>query len=188
MNNAIFLDRDGTIIEEKGYICHLSQSAVFPFAGEAVSRMNAAGFKVIGISNQSAIGRGICTVEQVEQVHADIQEILLKEEAVIHGFYYSPFHPEAVVSQYRKEHAWRKPRPGMLLQAGDDFDIHLPASYMIGDSVIDIQAGQQAGCKTILVLTGKGRQTREELVHKGIVPNLVTDNILTAIEEIRLMT
>ncbi|MCP5052555.1 MAG: HAD family hydrolase [bacterium] len=184
MNNAIFLDRDGVIIEEKGFICSLSQSRIFPFAAEAIARMNQAGFKVIVISNQSAIGRGVCTKEQVEQIHEDIRESLLEKEAVIHTFYYSPFHPEAALEEYRKDHPWRKPEPGMILQAAKDFDIHLPGSYMMGDSLIDIQAGQRAGCKTVLLLTGKGGETQKQLDRHGIVPDMTAENILTAIDEI----
>jgi D-glycero-D-manno-heptose 1,7-bisphosphate phosphatase len=184
MNRAIFLDRDGTIIEEKNYICHLSQSAIFPFTANAVRKMNEKGFCVVGITNQSAIARGICTREQVEKIHADICSKLLEEQAVIHRFYYCPYHPEGVVSEYRQFHHWRKPQPGMILQAAEDFGIDLGESYMMGDDLIDIQAGMNAGCKTVLVLTGKGQETKEKLAGQGIAPHLVTDNILTAIEKI----
>ncbi len=184
MNRAIFLDRDGTIIEEKGYICSLSQSAIFPFTFEAVRKMNSAGFKVIGITNQSAIARGICTKEQVERLHADICKELLTEQAEFQRFYYCPFHPEGAVREYRQRHSWRKPQPGMILQAAVDFALHLPGSYMMGDDVIDIEAGKNAGCKTVLVLTGKGLDTRQILAQRGIVPDLTADNILTAIEKI----
>jgi D-glycero-D-manno-heptose 1,7-bisphosphate phosphatase len=182
MNRAIFLDRDGVIIEEKGYICHLSQSAIFPFAAGAIRKMNEAGFKVIGITNQSAIARGLCSKEEVEQLHADIQGILGAEGAVIDRFYYCPYLPGGVIEAYRGSHPWRKPQPGMLLQAAKDFGIDLGESYMIGDSAIDIEAGRNAGCKTILVLTGKGFASREELEQRGISPDYITGNIQTAVE------
>lgn len=184
MNKAIFLDRDGTIIEERGYICNLSQSEIFPFAAEAVRLMNEGGFRVIGITNQSSIARGICTVSQVEGIHREIVGTLEESGAVIDGFYYCPYHVDGVVAKYKKSSAWRKPLPGMILQGAKDFDIDLSRSYMIGDDQIDIETGKNAGCRTVLVLTGKGREMKEKLLERGIIPDLVTENILTAIAEI----
>ncbi|NIM17083.1 MAG: HAD-IIIA family hydrolase [Candidatus Aminicenantes bacterium] len=184
MNRAIFLDRDGTIIEERGYICHLSESEIFPFAFEAVRQMNQHHFKVIGITNQSAIARAICTQEQVETMHAEIREAFLQRQAVIETFYYCPYHADGVVEEFKKNHPWRKPSPGMLLQAAVDYNIDLLESYMMGDDTIDIQAGKNAGCKTVLVLTGKGRQTREKLKQNRISPDLTAENILIAFNKI----
>ncbi len=181
---AIFLDRDGTLIEERGYICRLSESFIFPFAAPAVEKMNAGGFLVIGITNQSSIARGICTVEQVEAIHVEITRRLEAEGARLDRFYYCPYHPRGKVDLYRRVSDLRKPEPGMLLQAARDFGIGLEQSYMIGDSPIDIEAGRRAGCITVLVLTGKGKDTREELKKKDIQPDIVTENILTAVKEI----
>jgi D-glycero-D-manno-heptose 1,7-bisphosphate phosphatase len=184
MNKAIFLDRDGTIIEEKGYICRLRQSEIFPFSAEAVRLMNEHHFKAIVITNQSAIARGICSREQVETIHREIAETLAKQSAVIDRFYYCPFHPEAAIPECRKKSGWRKPLPGMIFQAAADFHIDLSQSYMVGDDLVDIETGKNAGCKTILVLTGKGRQAREQLPAWSIQPDIVSENILTAIREI----
>lgn len=184
MNKAVFLDRDGTIIEEKGYICHLRESEIFPFSFEALRRMKENHFKVIGITNQSSIARGICTQEQVEKIHAEILAEFLERQAVIDKFYYCPYHVDGVVEKFKKSHPWRKPLPGMLLRAAKDFDIDLSRSYMMGDDLVDIQAGKNANCKTVLVLTGKGRQTREKLAKENIRPDLISENILTAFEEI----
>jgi D-glycero-D-manno-heptose 1,7-bisphosphate phosphatase len=184
MNKAIFLDRDGTIIEEKGYICFLRQSEIFPFTAEAVRLMNENHFKVIGITNQSAIARGICTREQVETIHREIINTLAKQKAVIDRFYYCPYHEQGVIPGYRKKSDWRKPEPGMILQAAADFNIDLSQSYMMGDDLIDIETGKNAGCRTVLVLTGKGRETRDMLLEKDIRPDLITENILTAIKEV----
>jgi D-glycero-D-manno-heptose 1,7-bisphosphate phosphatase len=184
MNRAIFLDRDGVIIEEKGYICSLSQSVIFPFVGEAVRMMNESGFKVIGVTNQSAIARGYCTKDQVETIHREIIETLAKEGAVIDRFYYCPFLPGGTVPEYTKVSDLRKPAPGMILQAAADFDIDLSESYMMGDNIIDIETGINAGCKTVLVLTGKGGEMRKILEEKNIRPDLITENILTAIKMI----
>lgn len=184
MNKAIFLDRDGTIIEEKGYICSLGQSEIFPFTAEAVRLMNENFFKVIGITNQSAIARGICTREQVETIHQEVIHTLAKQGAKIDGFYYCPYHEQGVIPGYRKKSDWRKPAPGMILQAAADFNIDLSQSYMMGDDLIDIETGKNAGCRTVLVLTGKGRQTRERLAGLNIQPDLITENILTAIKKL----
>ncbi|MDQ1353930.1 MAG: D-glycero-D-manno-heptose 1,7-bisphosphate phosphatase [Acidobacteriota bacterium] len=184
MNKAIFFDRDGTIIEEKGYICRLQQSEIFPFTAEAVRLMNKNHFKAIVITNQSAIARGICTREQVETIHREITENLANQGAVIDRFYYCPFHIEAVIPAYREKSEWRKPMPGMIFQAAADFHIDLSQSYMVGDDVIDIETGKNAGCKTVLVLTGKGCQARELLPARGIQPDIISENLLTAIKEI----
>ena len=184
MDKAIFLDRDGTIIEERGYICHLSESEIFTFSVDAVRRMNENDFKVFGITNQSSIARGICTQEQVEKIHAQICEEFLKQRAVIHRFYYCPYHVDGMVEKFKKSHPCRKPAPGMLIRAAKDFNIDLSQSYMMGDDLIDILAGKNAGCKTVLVLTGKGRETRVKLEKENIVPDFISENILTAVEEI----
>ncbi len=184
MNKAIFFDRDGTIIEEKGYICWLQQSEIFPFSAEAVRLMNENHFKVIGITNQSAIARGICTREQVETIHREITETLAKQGAVIHRFYYCPFLTEGIIPAYRKKSEWRKPLPGMIFQAATDFHIDLSQSYMVGDDLIDIETGKNAGCKTVLVLTGKGCLAREQLPGRDIQPDMISENILTAIRGI----
>lgn len=181
-NKAVFLDRDGTLIEEQGYICHLSQSRIFPFAFDAVRRMNEKGYMVIGITNQSSIARGICTVEQVETIHTEIQRQFLNRGCKIERFYYCPYHEEAKIEKFRGKHSWRKPSPGMLLQAAKDFDIDLSASYLMGDHMTDIQAGLNAGCKTVLVLTGKGEQYRPILEENKISPGYITGNIFTAVD------
>lgn len=183
-NKAIFLDRDGTIIQDRGYICHLFESEIFPFAYEAVRIMNENQFKVIGITNQSSIARGICSPEQVETLHLTIREKLQVRQALIEKFYYCPYHADGEIPAYKKEHPWRKPSPGMLIQAARDFNIQLSHSYMMGDNLIDIQAGKNAGCRTVLVLTGKGLQTKEKLEKENINPDLICKNILTAIKEI----
>jgi D-glycero-D-manno-heptose 1,7-bisphosphate phosphatase len=181
---AVFIDRDGTLIEDKGYICDFSQVALFPFAIEAVRRIHAHGFKVIVITNQSAIARGICTEAQVEALHSKLKEHFRQHGAIIDAFYYSPYHEAGVVERYKKHHSWRKPGPGMILQAARDFSLSLPDSYVIGDDPIDIAAGRKAGCKTILVLTGKEAGVGEAVVTPGVKPDWISPNMLTAIEMI----
>jgi D-glycero-D-manno-heptose 1,7-bisphosphate phosphatase len=143
-------------------------------------------FKVIGITNQSSIARGICTIEQVERIHRQIIRILEKKGAVIDRFYYCPYHPEGTLSEFRKVSTGRKPAPGMILQAATDFNIDLSESYMMGDDRIDIETGKNAGCQTVLVLTGKGRMNRQQILAKKNQPqpDIISENILTAIKTI----
>ncbi len=183
-NQAIFLDRDGTLMEDRGYICDFSEAAIFPFAVDALRLMNENNFKVIVVTNQSSIARGICAEDQVREIHRQIQKFFLDREAVIDDFYYCPYHIDGVVEKFKKKHEYRKPSPGMLLQAAKDYHIDLTRSFLIGDNECDILAGQNAGCRSILVLTGKGEQTRTELKQKNIKPYLITANILTAAENI----
>ena len=171
------------MIEERGYICDLEQSEIFPFTAEAVRLMNRNGFIVIGISNQSAVARGICTCEKVENIHEEITKTLAKDSAVIDKFYYCPYHPDGKIPEYRRKSDWRKPEPGMLLQAAKDFNLNLSRSYMIGDDLIDIMAGKNAGCRTVLVLTGKGGEMLEKAAAEELNPDIVTKNILTFIKE-----
>jgi D-glycero-D-manno-heptose 1,7-bisphosphate phosphatase len=184
MNKAIFLDRDGTIIDELGYVCHLALEKIFPFAFEAIKQMNKKGFKVIGITNQAAIARGICTQEEVEKLNNDLQSALNEKGAHLDRIYYSPYHPNFQQQRFKQLKNWRKPEPGMILQAAEDYGISLSQSYMVGDSAIDIIAGKNAGCKTILILSGKGQETNKELIQLNIKPNIITENILTACEHI----
>lgn len=173
------------MIEERGYICRLEESEIFSFTVEAVRLMNRKGFKVIGITNQAAVARGICTCEEVETIHEEITKSLAKEGAVIDKFYYCPYHPEGKVPEYRRRSDCRKPEPGMILQAAKDFDLDLSRSYMIGDDLIDVAAGKNAGCRTVLVLTGKGREMMEKAAAEGLHPGTVTENILTFIKELQ---
>jgi D,D-heptose 1,7-bisphosphate phosphatase len=186
MNRAIFLDRDGTIIEDRGYICHLTQSEIFPFTLPAVRLMNEHLFKVVVITNQASIAKGICSKEEVEILHQEIKTELNRKGGKISRFYYSPYHKDGIIPEYSRDSVFRKPAPGMILEAVKDFNINLAASYMMGDSLVDIQAGANAGCKTVLVLTGKGKKTLESLNSSDVSPDFIAENILTAFEEIIL--
>jgi D-glycero-D-manno-heptose 1,7-bisphosphate phosphatase len=148
---AIFLDRDNTIIEDPGYINHPSQVQLLPGVGGALSDMRNMGYKLIIITNQSGVARGIVTEETLSQIHQRLVELLRKEGVLIDGIYYCPFHPDGVIEKYRKESNLRKPSPGMLQLAAEDLDIDLSYSWMIGDSYRDVEAGKLAGCRTILI-------------------------------------
>jgi D-glycero-D-manno-heptose 1,7-bisphosphate phosphatase len=179
MNKAVFLDRDGTLIQDRGYICDFSQVGFFPFAVDALRTMNRAGYLVIVASNQSAVARGICSEQQIIELHRQLQSHFKDRGAEIAAFYYCPFLADGKVARYRLESPWRKPAPGMLLQAAIDFDLDLACSVMIGDKADDIEAGIRAGCLTMLVGSGQGR-FNEATAKTGPVPDHTVDNLLDA--------
>jgi len=180
MNRAVFLDRDGTLIQDLDYLCDFSQVGFVPFAPAAVRALNRAGFLVIVVSNQSAVARGICSEEQVVRLHEKLQAHFKKRGADISAFYYCPFLGDAKVAAYRADSPLRKPAPGMLLQAALDFDLDLGRSFMVGDKADDIEAGKRAGCRTLLVRTGKGRESEAGLAAAGPKPDRVVDDLAEA--------
>jgi D-glycero-D-manno-heptose 1,7-bisphosphate phosphatase len=180
LNKAVFIDRDGTLIEDRGYICDFDQVEIFPFSFEATRMMNENGFKVIVVTNQSSIARGICTEYQVQQLHDKMEEFFRSKRSIINAFYYCPFYEYGVVEKYKKRDDCRKPLPGMILKAAKDFNINLNESFMIGDNVKDVIAGHKAGCKTMLVKTGNWCQTKKDLELSKIKPYFIFDNVLKA--------
>ncbi len=180
LNKAIFIDRDGTLIEDRGYICDFSQVNIFPFSFEAVKVINENGFKVIVITNQSSIARGICTEHQVKKLHNKMEELFRSKRAIINAFYYCPFYEHGVIEKYKKRDECRKPLPGMILKAAKDLNIDLSESFMIGDNMKDVIAGCKADCKTILVKTGNWSKTKKDLKLSKIKPDFISDNVLKA--------
>ena len=150
-NKAIFLDRDNTLIEDPGYINHPDQVKLLDGVAEVLIEFGAMGYKLIVVSNQSSVARGIVSEQVLGEIHNRLKQLLAENGAHLDRIYYCPYHPDGVVPQYRKESDWRKPNPGMLLAAADEMDIDLSQSWMIGNSGRDIEAGLQAGCKTILI-------------------------------------
>ncbi len=150
-NKAIFLDRDDTIVDDPGYISSPEQVKLLPGAVDALKSFKSLGYKLIVVSNQSAIARGIIDEEKLSTIHAKLERILANQGVFLDKIYYCPFHPDGSVEEYSKESELRKPNPGMLLQAGKDFDIDFKESWMIGDSYRDVTAGIAVGCKTILI-------------------------------------
>lgn len=150
---AIFLDRDGTVIEDTGYLADPEGVRVYDDAADAIREFSKKGYLVVLTSNQSGVARGKFTESQLAKVHAKMEQLLSANGARLDAAYYCPYleGPEAVVDKYRKNSDLRKPRPGMLLQAAKELKIDLARSWMIGDSPADVGAGQAAGCRTILV-------------------------------------
>ena len=151
MKKAIFLDRDGTIIADRGFVHKKEDVELLPGAARAIRMANQAGFLVVVVTNQSGVARGYFTEKEVQALHQHLTEILAQEGARIDAFYYCPHHPEATVEAYRKACSCRKPWPGLILKAARELSIDLTQSWMIGDSPRDVEAGKKAGCKTILL-------------------------------------
>ncbi len=154
--SAVFLDRDGIIIEDAGYIGDPKRVRLLPGAAEAIRRLSESGRLVVLVSNQSGVARGLFTEDDLRTVHARLEALLSEHGVSLDGAYYCPYldGPEAVVEKYRCVSELRKPRPGMLLQAANELDIDLARSWMIGNSPSDVEAGLRAGCRTILIADG----------------------------------
>ena len=152
-NKAIFLDRDNTLIHNDGDLGDPRQVRLIRGAAYAIGSLRQLGFQIVVVSNQGGVARGRFTEADVQSVHQRINRLV--SEAIgstgIDRFYFCPFHPEGTVPQYAKEHPWRKPQPGMLLQAADDLALNLRDCWMIGDQERDIEAGLAAECQTILI-------------------------------------
>ena len=152
MSRAVFLDRDGTIIEERNYLRRVEEVAIFPGAAVALARLCRAGFKLFVVSNQSGVGRGYFTLADVEKVNQHILRELEREGVQFQKVYIAPEAPDA-------PSRGRKPSPQFLLDARDEFGVDLAQSYMIGDKLIDLECGWNAGVKKcLLVRTGYGRE------------------------------
>jgi len=160
---AVFLDRDGTLIEERDYLSAPDGVVLIDGAAEAVRRLSESGFWIVMVTNQSGVARGMFPEEVVHRVNQRVQELLNKENACLDAIYYCPHHPQGTVSQYARVCDCRKPAPGMGYRAAREYEIDLTRSYMIGDKQEDILFGQNCGMENaFLVSTGHGREARLE--------------------------
>ncbi len=156
MRRAVFLDRDGTINREVGYVSDPDVLELLPGVAEAIKRLNQSGWLVIAVTNQSGIGRGYLSHEMVEGVHQRLEAMLAGEGAFLDSIRYCPHHPDAGCD-------CRKPAVGLICQAAADSHIDLSNSYVVGDKESDIELGHRAGTRTILVLTGYGKETQRRI-------------------------
>jgi len=148
---AVFLDRDNTVMEDPGYIGDPKVVKLLPGVELALKSLSQCGYKLVVVTNQSGIARGLLTEQTLDKIHAELRRQLSQRGAHLDAIYYCPFHPEGTIEEYAKESDLRKPQPGMLQLAAKELDIDLSQSWMVGDSARDIEAGQRAGCKTIRV-------------------------------------
>jgi D-glycero-D-manno-heptose 1,7-bisphosphate phosphatase len=153
---AVFMDRDGTINEQRGYINHISRFALVPGTAEAIRLLNRHRYLAIIVSNQSGVARGYFPLQLVEDVHSHMRELLKKENAVIDGIFFCPHYRTGVVSEYTVDCDCRKPRTGLIKSACETFDIDMTNSYVIGDRCTDIELAERSNLRGILVKTGYG--------------------------------
>lgn len=178
---AVFLDRDNTIIDNDGYLGDPSKVKLLQGAATALSAIRRIGYRIVVVSNQSGVARGMFDEAAVEAVNQEMCR-QLREQAGAHidASYYCPYHPEAVVAEYKLDHEWRKPKPGMLKQAAEDFDLDLAQCWMIGDQPRDIAAGASAGCRTILLRDPDHPASESESNGTSVSPNFIVKTLADA--------
>ena len=180
---AVFIDRDGTISEEVGYINHPSRLRLFPYASEAIRILNNNDWLAIVITNQAGVARGYFSEELIADVHKRLKQEL--EGAQLDGIYYCAHHPSVGEPPYRVDCDCRKPKTGLIDQAAKDFEIDLAASWMVGDRYGDVELARNAGLHSALVLSGYGRGEWEYQRHAWEhQPDLVCENLLEAVKMI----
>lgn len=180
---AVFLDRDGTVAEEVGYVNHVSRIRLLPGSAEAIRRIRRHGFLAIVVTNQSGVARDYFEESLVLQANDRLQELLREEGTALDAIYYCPHHPREGVPPYRCECDCRKPRPGMLLRAAREYAIDLSRSYMVGDGIVDVGAANAAGTRSVLVLTGYGRGHVEHRRSRWIVePDHIVADLPAAVD------
>ncbi|MGD9648612.1 MAG: D-glycero-alpha-D-manno-heptose-1,7-bisphosphate 7-phosphatase [Pirellulales bacterium] len=179
---AAFLDRDGVVVEEIGYLSCAADIRLTAGAAEAIRRLNDRGVPVVVVTNQAGVARGRFPEEAIVGVHAAIDQQLAKKGARIDRYYYCPHHPEGSVERYRVACQCRKPRPGMLEQAARELQLDLARSWLVGDKLSDLEAAQQAGATAILVRSGYGRETERALDTNRTQIQAVVDDLGAAID------
>ncbi len=176
---AVFLDRDGTLIEERGYLDRLSLLHVFPWTADALRLLKRAGFVTVVITNQSGIGRGIIEESFLHVVHRELDARLARGGAAIDRYYYCPHHADATLDRYRMVCQCRKPGAGMIEQACLEMDLDPRRSVMVGDRWGDVACGHAAGARSVLLLSGHG--TRDDATPPGGAPaDAILDNLMEA--------
>lgn len=182
---AVFLDRDGTISHEVGYVNHLSRFELFPWTAEALRRLRAAGYLTVVVTNQSGVARGYSSEDLVREVHEKLQQELAAAGTRLDGIYYCPHHPSEGQPPYRQECDCRKPKPGMLYRAAQELAIDLSRSLLVSDKYEDVAMAQGLGLRGVLVLTGYGRGEYEYRRHLWPrPPDVVAENLLEAVGSI----
>lgn len=181
MKPAVFLDRDGTLNEEVGYLAHPADLRLIEGAAGAVAKLNAKGIPVVVVTNQSGIGRGYYGWDEFQAVMDRLNELLALEGAHVDAVYAAPHHELGQGEFAQADHPDRKPNPGMLQRAASEHRLDLTRSWMVGDKAIDVEAGRRAGCRTCLVRTGYGSGELEAGA------DLVTSDLADAVQRILAM-
>ena len=182
MKPAVFLDRDGVLTEENGFLYNADEMSVYGFSKDCIDKIHDAGFFAIVITNQSGVARGYFTEDELRKMSTR-----LMETTGVDAVYYCPHHPDGKIEKYRKVCSCRKPEIGLIENACKDFEIDLSRSFFIGDRECDIKTGQNAGIKTILVRTGYGLEEEKKDLHEDYIADDLRDAveiILTGDEDI----
>ncbi len=180
MEPAVFLDRDNTLIANDGDLGDPDRVHLLDGVAKGARELREAGYRLVVITNQGGVARGAFTEDDVDAVHQRIASLIVEQSGgtqVIDRFYYCPYHPEAPLEEYRREHPWRKPNAGMLLQAAQDMNLDLSQCWMVGDQARDIQARAAAGCRTLLLNT-------DESLRKQTSPSETADTFIDVVQKI----
>jgi D-glycero-D-manno-heptose 1,7-bisphosphate phosphatase len=170
---AVFLDRDGTIVEDVGYLHRSDQLAIFPWTVDAIRALNRAGLPVIVVTNQSAIARGILTEPALDEIHRELDRALAAGGATVDAYYYCPHHPQGQVDEYAIVCGCRKPAAGMIERAERELGVDPARSYVVGDSWVDVGLARAVGARAVLVRSG-----HEAEPEASRPPHLAADAVL----------
>jgi D-glycero-D-manno-heptose 1,7-bisphosphate phosphatase len=181
---AVFLDRDGTINVEVDYLSKREDFVLIEGSAEAIKLLNNAGFLVVVVTNQSGVARGYFTEEDITKVNDKMLFDLNVAGAFVDAVYYCPHHPDFGGEKYGIDCNCRKPKVGMVEEAQGEFEIDINESFVVGDHKGDIELGKNAGARTVHVLTGHGVEEGKKLEEAGIVPDHISDNLLSAVQYI----
>lgn len=178
-HRAVFLDRDGTLIEEVGYLDRPERVELFPWSIDAIRALNRAGVRVVMMTNQSGVARGFFTEAIVQQVHRHIAALLEAGGARIDAYYYCPHHPDGKVAEYTRVCGCRKPAPGLIERAERELGVDPRASCVVGDRWLDVALARAVGARSVLVRTGYGL-TEEAHPQPGLTADAVVNNLVEA--------
>jgi D-glycero-D-manno-heptose 1,7-bisphosphate phosphatase len=183
MKPAVFLDRDGTINEQMGYINHIDRFHLLEGVTDAIRRLNIAGIPVVVVTNQSGLARGYFPESLLQEVHQKMELLLADGNAHVDGIYVCPHHPEAREARFRIDCDCRKPKNGLFVRAAREMELDLANSYVVGDRWSDLKAAASCGARGILVLTGYGRGDYEYIgPRQQIQPHYVAENLQEAVD------
>ncbi len=183
LHKAAFIDRDGVINEDRKYVHKIDDFELIPGVISGLHLLQQTGYKLIVVTNQSGIARGLYSVEMVEILHQYMSMILKSYDIILDSIYYCPHHPSGSIPEMKINCYCRKPKPGMLIRAAQELDLDLEESIMIGDKLSDIQAGQSAGVKTT-ILVKSGHVVSPE---SALRANMLADNLLDAALKITIV-
>src|ERR1041385_5580696 len=182
---AVFIDRDGTLSEEVGYINHVSRFQLFPYAAEAIKELNQHNWLAIVVTNQAGVARGYFSEDMIQAVHKKMTEDLSASGAKLDAVYYCAHHPTVGEPPYRVDCDCRKPRPGLVQRAAADLNVDLANSWMIGDRYSDVQLAPNAGLKSMFVMSGYGRGEWEHQEQDwDLHPDMTAETLLDAVRRI----